>query len=316
MNDFPILVSSAGRRVALVELLRADARALGLVPRLIATDRKPALSAACAVADLARAMPPAHHPEFAPALVALCREQGVRLLVPTIDPELLPIAANADALRAGGTFVNISAPQAVRIARDKYLTAEALGADAAPSALPPAALPLPLIAKPRDGSASAGLRVIRTAQELATVPANAVLQPLLTGPEYTVNLFVHAGETRAAVPHLRREVRAGEVAKAITVRHAGLGAIARRLPHAVPGLAGALCFQAIDTAEGPRVIEINARFGGGFPLAHAAGAPFTRWLIEAALGRPVAADDGWREGVTMLRHDAAIFGQAEPSSWL
>lgn len=318
MSAFPILLSSAGRRVGLLELLRADAIALGLCPRMIAADLKPAFSAACAAADLALALPPATHDEFAPALVALSQAHGVRLLVPTIDPELAPIAAIAARLRAAGTHANISTPAAVAVARDKFLTARALGADAAPSALPadvPPSWPLPLLAKPRDGSASAGLRPIGHRDELKTLPANYVVQPRLVGPEYTVNLFVAAGRTLAAVPHLRREVRAGEVAKAITLRHPGLGAIAGRLPRAVPGLAGALCLQAIDTLEGPRVIEINARFGGGFPLAHAAGARFTRWLIEQAIGAPCSADDSWREGTTMLRYDAAIFGSAEPAAW-
>lgn len=312
MSDFAILLSSAGRRVALLELLRADAIALGLKPRLIATDLAPAFSAACAAADVALRMPPARHAEFAPALLALCRDHGVRLLVPTIDPELAPIAAIATDLRGAGTHANISSPEAIAIARDKFLTAKALGADAPVSVLPPETLPLPAIAKPRDGSASAGVRVITTPTEL---PDHYVVQQKLDGPEYTVNLFVADGRTLAAVPHLRREVRAGEVAKGITVRHPALAAIAKNLPRAVPGLAGALCFQAIDTPQGPKVIEINARFGGGFPLAHAAGAPFTSWLIRQAAGLPPDASDDWQDGTTMLRYDAAIFGRGDSDSW-
>lgn len=319
MSDVPftILVSSAGRRVALLELLRADARALGFSARLIATDQKPEFSAACAVADLALPVPPATHPEFAPALAAICARENVRLLVPTIDPELAPIAAIAPALRQAGTRANISAPEAVAVARDKLLTARALGASAPPSALPEEAknLPGPLIAKPRGGSASTGLRMLADAAEAAALPDGYMVQQRLAGPEYTVNLFVRDGSTLAAVPHLRREVRAGEVSKAITIRYPALMAIAADLPARVPGLAGALCFQAIEGPHGPRVIEINARFGGGFPLAHAAGAPFTRWLVEEAAGLPSSAGDRWREGVTMLRYDAALFGQAEPASW-
>lgn len=316
-EPFTILVSSAGRRVALLELLRADARALGLSPRLIATDLNPALSAACAAADLALPVPPATHAEFAPALAAICAKEGVRLLVPTIDPELAPIAAVAPALRASGTHANIAAPEAVAVARDKFLTARALGPLAPASAPAEEAHTLagPLVAKPRAGSASAGIRMLDDARQAAGLPAHYMVQQRLAGPECTVNLFVRDGSTIAAVPHLRREVRAGEVAKAITLRDPALLAIAAELPARVPGLAGALCFQAIVGADGPRVIEINARFGGGFPLAHAAGAPFTRWLIEDAAGMPSSAENAWREGTTMLRYDAAIFGQAEPGAW-
>jgi len=322
MSAFPILVSSAGRRVALLELLRADAEALGLSPRLIATDLRPGFSAACAAADLALAVPPATHPEFAEVMLALCRDHGVRLLVPTIDPELAPLAGITASLCAAGTHANLSSPAAIAIARDKLLTARALGTDAPRSALPddimadPEGWTLPLLAKPRGGSASAGVRRVEAFEELLGLPPGYVVQDLLAGREFTVNLFVADGRTMCAVPHLRREVRAGEVSKAITLRHAALAAIAERLPAAVPGLAGALCFQAIEGPEGARLIEVNARFGGGFPLAHRAGAPFTRWLIEQALGHAGSAHDGWQEGVSMLRYDAALFGRADPASWL
>jgi carbamoyl-phosphate synthase large subunit len=42
-------------------------------------------------------------------------------------------------------------------------------------------------------------------------------------------------------------------------------------------------------------------------LAHHAGATFAKWLLEEASGRPSSAHDNWREGVVMLRYDAAVF---------
>src|SRR3546814_1692610 len=76
----------------------------------------------------------------------------------------------------------------------------------------------------------------------------------------------------------------------------------------LPGPRGALCFQAIVDDNGDAsVFEINARFGGGYPLAHRAGAAFGRWLMEERLQLPSSANDDWRNGVTMLRYDAAVF---------
>jgi carbamoyl-phosphate synthase large subunit len=55
-------------------------------------------------------------------------------------------------------------------------------------------------------------------------------------------------------------------------------------------------------------IEINPRFGGGFPLSCEAGADYPRWLLEWALGLPsTACADGWRPDVAMLRYDDAVF---------
>ena len=318
-TPFTILLSAAGRRVALLRLLRADAAALGLTPRIIALDRVPDLSAACALADLALAAPAATDPGFGDFVVETCRQHQVRLVIPTIDPELPAMAAIAPALRQVGTMVNISAPEAVAVARDKLATMRALAEAgiAVPrtgNASEAASWGVELIAKPRGGSASIGVRLVGPA-DLAGLADEMLVQERLVGEEYTVNLFVAGGRTVAAVPHWRRAVRAGEVEKGITRRHKGLAAIAARLPAAVPGFWGALCVQAIDTADGPKVFEINARFGGGFPLAHAAGAPFTRWLIAQAAGLSEAPHDEWQEGTTMLRYDEAVFGRSEDPAW-
>jgi carbamoyl-phosphate synthase large subunit len=42
-------------------------------------------------------------------------------------------------------------------------------------------------------------------------------------------------------------------------------------------------------------------------LAHHAGAPFARWLLEELTGAPCSAHDDWRADVTMLRYDDAVF---------
>lgn len=57
----------------------------------------------------------------------------------------------------------------------------------------------------------------------------------------------------------------------------------------------------------PRVFEINARFGGGYPLADQAGGRFAESLLARVAGLPECASDHWREGVTMVRYDSAVF---------
>jgi carbamoyl-phosphate synthase large subunit len=86
-------------------------------------------------------------------------------------------------------------------------------------------------------------------------------------------------------------------------------AAAEKVGEALRGQAfGALCFQAMVNASGEAtVFELNARFGGGYPLADHAGAHFAKWLMEAVLGLPSSANNSWRDDVTMLRYDAAVF---------
>ena len=128
------------------------------------------------------------------------------------------------------------------------------------------------------------------------------------GNEYTVNCYFDPeGYLRCAVPHLRIAVRQGEVYKGRTARIRVLMETAKMLERMPSRFRGAICFQAILSGDGARVFEINARFGGGYPLAHHSGAPFSLWMLEELIGREPGYRDDWREGVTMLRYDQSVF---------
>lgn len=314
-----VLLTSAGRRVELLQCFRAAAAELKVDLQILACDLTPELSSACHQADQAFAVPRADDPSYIEALLNICADRGVRLVVPTIDTELLPLShARAD-FEAIGAEVSISDPDLVALARDKLATANFFVEMGVPSPRtvlleagrrPPTDWSWPSVVKPRHGSASRGLRIAAAPHELPTgFDEPFVLQERLIGAEFTVNLFFDRdGRLRCAIPHERLQVRAGEVEKGRTKRVARLGEIARQLAAALPGPRGALCFQAILGSDGEaRLFEINARFGGGYPLAHRAGAAFARWLIEERLGWPSSADDDWRENVVMLRYDAAVF---------
>lgn len=317
-----LLLSSAGRRVELLRHFRRDAAALGLDLRIIATDLQAPWSSACRDADECHVVPRVDDPAYIEETLSICEQHGVDLVVPTIDPELLPLAAHKAAFVAGGTDVLVSSPDIVRTARDKLETArlfERCGVPAPKSAEPAEVLASPdswtgpVILKPRGGSSSIGLKRLASAATLAgeTIPDGYVVQEQLQGEEYTINLYFGPdGEPGCVIPHLRREVRSGEVSKGVTRRHEALEAVSWKVGKALggDGARGPLCIQAIVTPEGRiGVFEINARFGGGFPLAHAAGAAFTRWVLEEAAGLPSTVNNDWRADIAMLRYDAALF---------
>jgi carbamoyl-phosphate synthase large subunit len=316
-----ILVSSAGRRVQLIECFRSSARVLGLDLRVVAVDVDPHMSSACQAADTCFQVPRCTTPEFVPELVAICTREQVQLVVPTIDTELEMLADHEQEFAATGTRVVISSPSVVRMARDKAATSRFLSEQGIPTPRTallgellqdPDSWCWPVVLKPVKGSSSVGIRPAENLDDAllaATEREDYVAQELLRGREYTVNLFFdQAGILRAAVPHYRYEVRAGEVSKGITERQPTLVNLAWRLGSALREAYGPLCFQAILSKDGQaRIFEINARFGGGYPLAHQAGAPFAQWLLEETAGIPSSADDHWEEGLAMLRYDAAFF---------
>jgi carbamoyl-phosphate synthase large subunit len=322
-----VLVSSAGRRVELVKAFRQALEDLGLEGRVLATDRS-WYSSARHSADAHFEVPSCDRPEFVPRMVELCTEQHVDLVVPTIDTELPVLAAARDELAAVGATVAVSAPAVVEIAGDKVATHSWLTAHGFPTVRQATLAevrsdercwPFPLVVKPRFGSAAKGVAVVTDVRELdvASRSGGFVVQTVAAGDEYTVDALVdRSGRCVCAVPRRRIEVRAGEVAKAVTVHSPVLERLAAEICEALPGAYGALAIQvfADERFTDPTVIELNARFGGGFPLSRQAGADFPRWILEEVVGLPSSARaDGWRDGLVMLRYDAAVFVADEGS---
>ena len=323
---FPILVSSAGRRGALVGILRRTLADLGLDGEIVASDMTP-LSSAAQLADRRVVVPTQGDPSFIDATLEACRTHGVRLLVPTHDGELPLLAAARERFAEIGTTVSISAPATVAIGRDKALTHDWLvdhGFPTVRQAAPAEVLAAPdgwswpLFVKPREGSAGIGVRRVTDPADLARAVAgdggdDLVVQEVAPGREHTVDVLVLGdGRCVGAVPRRRIAVRAGEVEKGVTVRDPAIEGLARRVAEALPGAYGVLNVQIfVDPVQGDmRVIEINARYGGGFPLAYEAGAHYPAWTIEEILGRPSSVADRWRNGLVMLRYDDAVFVEA------
>jgi carbamoyl-phosphate synthase large subunit len=324
MKRINILVTSAGRRLQLIDCFREALRDHGVVGSVYAADCS-AFAPAFQLADSAWQVPPCRDTEYIPALLALAERERVDVIVPTIDSELAVLAENRGLFLNHGIHVSVSDSRAVHISGDKVATHEWLTAHKFPTVTqwrPEEILAnevrpeYPVIAKPRWGSASKGIRSIQSVEELRLCAAGSdeiVVQSIAPGCEYTINVFVdRQGACVCAVPHQRLEVRAGEVSKAVTAKHPGLMLLARDIAEALPGAHGPLNIQCfLGGPDEMSVIEINARFGGGYPLAHHAGARMTHWIVEEALGRrPSATFDDWTNDLLMLRYDQAVYRPA------
>ena len=320
-QTFNILISSAGRRVALVQLFQNALQELGIRGNVLAADLTSA-SSAWHVADRAADAPRFATGRFIDDMLALCKREKIKLLVPTIDTELPLYAAAKNRFKEIGTEISISSPEAIRICNDKIETHHWLSSLGMP--LPrqasiaevldsPDDWPTPLIAKPKHGSSSTGMHRIHEIDDLKLIkwPELMIIETVASGEEFTIDLYIdRTGKPRCAVPRQRLETRSGEVSKGMTVRHPGLQSIASQIASELPGGFGVINIQAfLDQESGDiNIIEINPRFGGGYPLTEQAGATCTHWLIEDCLGLPLSVvEDTWRDGLAMLRYDDAVF---------
>jgi len=320
-QPFNILVSSAGRRVSLVRHFQTALAELGIRGQVWAADLT-TLSSAWHAADRGAPAPRFATGRFIDEMLQLCKREKIQLLVPTIDTEL-PLYSEAKAQFAEiGTTIAISSPEAINICEDKRQTHQWLSELGLPVPRQasieavlndPEAWSLPLITKPARGSSSVNMKRIQDLKQLANIPYPEVMvvESLASGDEYTIDVYIDkTGKPRCAVPRMRLETRSGEVSKGMTIREPKLQQLAEQVAAALPGGFGCINVQIFfdreqDTAQ---IIEINPRFGGGYPLSHQAGAVCTHWLVEDCLDLPLWIEpDAWRDGVVMLRYDEAVF---------
>lgn len=253
--------------------------------------------------DAAYVSPAANAPDFLPWLIAVCRRERIRAVLSGVEAVLVALAAHRDAVeRETGARVIVSPPEVLAVGDDKLGTArwlEAHGcgfarsadaADAPAVAALAAAVGFPLIAKPRSGKGHAGVRVVRTAADLAHAaaqPGYLVQEYLGTDQsEYTIGCFSDRdGRVRGAIA-MRRELQEGTTHKAEIGDYPDVRAEARRIAAALRPV-GPSNVQLRVTDDGrPVCFEINVRFSGTTPMR----AHFGWNDVEAAL-RHYALDE-------------------------
>ena len=112
-----------------------------------------------------------------------------------------------------------------------------------------------------------------------------LIQEKLRGQEYGLDV-IHdlKGNQRTVVVKQKEAMRSGETDGAKTVDHERL----RRLGQILGSLTrhkGNLDVDAFEADGVCYVLEMNARFGGGYPFSHAAGVNLPYALVKWALGQ-------------------------------
>ena len=314
-----ILISSAGRRVSLVRAFQKELKALYPNAKVFAADAQPLLSAACQVADGFFKVPRLDDSSYMNALVALCKEADIKLIIPTIDTELLLLAENQDLLKSQGIAALVASIDFIKQCRNKRVIHEFFESKGVSVAKEYSKenYQLPMFIKPYDGSRSVDTFLIQTKEDLTDYHfENEKLMFLeyldhSVYEEYTCDLYYDKMNTlKCVVPRKRVEVRDGEVYKALTCNNALVPYIKEKLPH-IEGAVGCLTAQFFvhkNDVSKIYAIEINPRFGGGYPLSYLAGANFPKWIMqEYFLGDPLEDQfESWEDELLMIRYDDEI----------
>lgn len=310
-----ILFTCAGRRTYLLNYFKEN---MGNDDKVVATDMH--LSApALQVADVKLQVPGVYDTGYINVLLGICKDYGIDALLSLNDLELPLLAKNKARFESLGVKVVVSDPEVIDIAFDKYRTVqwvESVGLTApktyvhladAKAALSSGAIHFPLFLKPRWGSGSICLESVDDMEELdicynllhkrikSSILTTAsvgdeyvIIQEKLSGDEFGLDVMNDLEGRNAGVSVKKKlAMRAGETDKAVTVDVPELREIGRRLGETL-GHIGNLDVDIMQRADGAYcILELNPRFGGGYPFSHEAGVNMPLAIMKWLRGETV-----------------------------
>jgi carbamoyl-phosphate synthase large subunit len=309
--NLKILVTGAG--ALLGQGIIRTIRSSSLDASIVAIDPSP-LSAGLYWANSSHLVPMANDPTYLDKLNEILVSERPDCVIPGTDVELLVLSENrAKIEKEFATHVIVSSPDVIRIADDKWLTAQFLqeqGLGYVPSCLPGdedkliAEVGFPLIIKPRVGARSIGFSVIKNMDQLQQAiksQPGIVIQKHVgsASTEFTAGTLTFDGKCHATIV-MRRDLRDGNTYRGFVESYPDLNA-AMRLAADRLQAHGPANFQFRLDDGVPRIFEINGRFSGTTPLRSHAGFNEVEMSIRHILeGEPITQPR--IEPLVILRH--------------
>lgn len=309
-----ILITSAGKRVVLVKTFQKTLQEMDLDAKVYTVDLKPEMAPAGYVSEECIRVPRCTSDDYMDVLLQICIDKQIGVVIPTIDTELKVLSENRVRFLEQGIQIVISDTAFITTCRDKRLTDSLfheLGIPT-PKIMDKDHVTFPLFAKPYDGSLSANTHLVHDQEELTKDILNdpkMLLMEYVNTKEYkefTVDMYYgQDGQVKGIVPRERIEIRAGEINKGITRKNMIVGFLKQRMG-TLQGVRGCICLQLFYRLSDHDIkgIEINPRFGGGFPLTYYAKANYAEYIIrEYLLGETIDYSEDWLDRTLMLRYD-------------
>lgn len=275
--------------------------------------------------DVSLILPPIASDEYIPALLGECGKHGVSALLSLFDPDVQRLSEHRATFIQAGIVPIIPECSASIVAFDKletwrYLTALGILTPLTTESLLQARTWLksgifkfPLIVKPRYGFGSANTFIVRTTAELEVLfyyASDMIIQQFMDAEALNVDgLGDLSARPVAVIPWRKLLSRMGETERSVTIECPELVALAGRLIQDV-GIIGPFDADFFRDSEGKLwVLELNLRFGGGYPVSHLAGARFPELIVRMIRGEVVErTSEDYLRGITMMKRLSIIHG--------
>lgn len=313
-----ILVTSAGRRVKIIEYFKRNLKEIN--GKVIATDcdlHAPALY----FADGYEIVPRINDPNYTNLIIDICKKYYIDAVISLIDPELEILAKMKSKFDAENVKLVLSPLRTLEMTFDKYETYRYLyskGISTVPTynslerallLLEEKQLSYPLIVKPAKGSASIGLYKAYNKQELKDAfnqNQNQIIQPFLKNKEYGIDVYIDMNHGQLVDMFIKEKIqmRSGETDKSISIHNSELVNLIKELI-ASTNFIGPIDIDVFESDGKYYISEINPRFGGGYPHAYEMGCNFMKYIINNLKGtnNDKFISTKYEEYLVMMKYD-------------
>jgi carbamoyl-phosphate synthase large subunit len=270
-------------------------------------------AAGFASADGGFIVPSIYDPAYIDRLIQICHQFEIQAIIPLYDLELPILAKARNRLAAKGICAVVSSPDVINICNDKWQTMNFLESygfhtpqtfpsiDSALDALAASEIDFPVFIKPRWGMGSIGVieaeneielqfiytKVMRIIEKSPLINASVhdhermiLIQEKLSGQEYGLDV-INDLQSNYVTTFIKKKIamRYGETDIAMTVADHDLNNLGQEIAMKLRHIAN-LDMDVIITERGAYVLEMNPRFGGGYPFSHLAGANLPAAIIS------------------------------------
>ena len=307
-----ILILSVGTRCKLVEYFKNNNSGFD---KVIVTDCN-RYAPAIYMADKYYIVSRMTEPGYVDDIIEICIKEKINVVLPLQEDELLLMAKNKIKFSNKGILLAVSDYETVSLCRDKYEmyrflcknkipTVETVLSEEVEKILPTMQ---EVFVKPRNGAGSIGNMRVNSKELLKalvnTCEDSLIIQPYIEGKEYGIDVFVDwiSGDIISMFCKEKIRMRAGETEKSISVINDEIENLVKNVLSKID-LRGAIDIDILEKEGKFYILEINPRFGGGYPHAYECGVDFTKMLSVNASGVPnhISASK-YSEGVLALEY--------------
>ena len=321
------LLTSVGRRVGLIELLKKS------YPEctVLAGDHLPT-SSALNIADQKLELPYTIDDNYMETILKVCIEKKVDFVIPLIDTELRLFSRYRDLFKSSGIQIMISSVETVEISMDKMKTYHYFKNytqfktpySIELSQYDPAFLTTDkVVLKPTNGSSGQGIYILNrenasSFSKLMDIDESKYMAQEFVDfdSEVTTDCFCYEdGSVAELCQRKRLKVRGGEVEQAMTIKDPKITEIVLAIANDLE-FYGVVNIQIMIQKGNYYLGEINARFGGGFPLSCHAGANMLEHFEKINDGNNYHYGvERYKDHFCMLRYDTALYLQEDQLTW-